>query len=193
MELMSLNSPNPKKRPRSFVKIASVAFHVILILALTYQFTGVGKLTKPPAPRVLTAFAPKQSAAPPQPRKPKIKIIKPKEEPKLAMKTPPPPPPPSVAGDPTGEKDVSVAFALVYPAPDPNLAVLPHGTKGDVLVSITIDETGKVIDGHVDQGLGHGVDEAVLATVMTWSFDPATRADKPIASVQQLLFHFERA
>jgi len=103
------------------------------------------------------------------------------------------PPPPSVAGDPTGDKDVSVALANFYPPPNPDLSALPHGTRGDVLVSITIDETGKVIDGHVDQGLGHGVDEAVLAIVETWTFDPATKADKPIASVQQLLFHFERA
>ncbi len=102
-------------------------------------------------------------------------------------------PPSSAAGDPTGDKDVSVALATVYPAPNPNLSALPHGTKGDVIVSVTIDETGKVVDGHVDQGMGHGVDEAVLAVVMTWIFDPATKADKPIASVQQLLFHFERA
>jgi protein TonB len=103
------------------------------------------------------------------------------------------PPPPSPAGDPTGDKDVTVALALVYPTPNPDLSALPHGTKGDVVVSVTIDETGKVIDGHVDQGLGHGLDEKVLAVVETWVFDPATKADKPIASVQQLLFHFERA
>jgi protein TonB len=190
MELISLNSPDPKKRPMSFIKIASVVLHILLIAALTYQFTGVAKLRKRPAARVLTAYAPHASAAAPAPKRPKI--IKPKEEPKLAMKETPPPPP-SVPGDPTGEKDVTVAMATDFPAPNPNLSVLPHGTKGDVLVSITIDETGKVIDGHVDQGLGHGVDEAVLAVVMTWTFDPATKADKPIASIQQLLFHFERA
>jgi protein TonB len=56
-----------------------------------------------------------------------------------------------------------------------------------------IDEDGKVVDTHVDQGLGHGVDEAVLAVVETWTFTPATKAGKPVASKQQLLFHFERA
>jgi protein TonB len=58
---------------------------------------------------------------------------------------------------------------------------------------IVIDENGKVVDAQVDQGLGHGVDEAVLAVIETWTFYPATRADKPVASKQQLLFHFERA
>jgi protein TonB len=29
--------------------------------------------------------------------------------------------------------------------------------------------------------------------VQTWTFTPATKAGKPVASEQQLLFHFERA
>jgi protein TonB len=189
MEIVSLNTTHRTKR-MSFQRIASVFLHIILLVAITYEFHAVKKLRRPVNARVLTAYAAHQSAAPPRPKRPKI--VKPKEEPKLAMKQEEPPPP-SVAGDPTGDKDVSVALASFYPAPNPDLSKLPHGTRGDVLVSITIDETGKVIDGHVDQGLGHGVDEAVLAMVETWVFDPATKADKPIASVQQLLFHFERA
>jgi protein TonB len=191
MELISITATHPDNRRMSFKKLVSVVLHVLFLVVIVYSFRGVAKVRKAPVARVLTAYAPKPSSAPPRPKRPKI--VKPKEEPKIAMKQPDPPPAPSVAGDPTGDKDVSVAMATDYPAPNPNLSVLPHGTKGDVVVSITIDETGKVIDGHVDQGLGHGVDEAVLATVMTWTFDPATKADKPIASVQQLLFHFERA
>jgi protein TonB len=36
------------------------------------------------------------------------------------------------------------------------------------------------------------VDESVLATVQTWTFKPATKDGKPVASEQQLLFHYER-
>jgi protein TonB len=105
----------------------------------------------------------------------------------------PDPPPPSSGGDPSGETDVTVAMANFDPAPKPDLSTLPHGTHGDVLIDIVIDEDGKVVDTHVDQGLGGGVDEAVLAVIQTWTFTPATKAGKPVASKQQLLFHFERA
>jgi protein TonB len=140
------------------------------------------------AATVILPYAPGHAA---MVQPPKPKVIRPKEQPKLAMKEPDPPPP--SGGDPTGEADVSVAMANFYPAPQPELTALPHGTRGDVVIDIVIDENGKVVDAQVDQGLGHGVDEAVLAVIETWTFYPATRADKPVASKQQLLFHFERA
>ena len=138
---------------------------------------------------MLTPYAPGRTAVV-QPPKPKI--VPPKEEPKLAMKEPEPPPP-SSGGDPSGEADVSIAMANFYPQPKPDLSVLPHGTRGDIVIDIVIDEEGHVVDTKVDQGLGHGVDEAVMAIVETWTFTPATKAGKPVESAQQLLFHFERA
>jgi protein TonB len=189
MELVLLNSTHPDNRRMSFKKIASVVLHVLLIAALTYQFRSVVKARPHRTARILTPYAPGHTAVV-QPPKPKIAT--PKEKPKLAMKEPEPPPP-SSGGDPSGEADVSVAMANFYPPPKPDLSVLPHGTSGDVVINIVIDEDGKVVDTHVDQGLGHGVDEAVLAVVQTWTFTPATKAGKPVASEQQLLFHFERA
>jgi periplasmic protein TonB len=174
----------------SLKKIASGVLHVLLFAALTYQFHVVAKVRRTrPAARMLTPYAPGHIGVV-QPPKPKI--VPPKEEPKLAMKEPEPPPP-SSGGDPSGEADVSVAMADFYPPPKPDLSALPHGTRGDIVVDIVIDEDGKVVDAHIDQGLGHGVDEAVLAVVETWTFTPATKAGKPVASIQQLLFHFERA
>jgi protein TonB len=171
------------------VKIASFALHLVVLAALTYQIPTAIKALPHRDARVLIPYSPGRSAAP-QPPKPKI--IKPKEEPKLAMKEPDPPPP-SNGGDPSGEADVTLAMASFFPTPKPDLAALPHGTSGDVVVDIVIDEQGKVVDSHLDQGLGHGVDEAVLAVIQTWTFWPATKAGKPVASAQQLLFHFDRA
>jgi protein TonB len=188
MELISLHSRHRDSRRMSW-KIASVALHVLLLAALTYEVRGVTKVAKHVTAHVLTPYAPGRTAVV-QPPKPKI--IPPKEEPKLAMKEPEPPPP-SSGGDPSGEADVTLAMASFYPQPKPDLSVLPHGTRGDVLIDIVIDEDGKVVDCHVDQGLGHGLDEAVLAVVQTWTFWPATKAGKPVPSEQQLLFHFERA
>jgi periplasmic protein TonB len=189
MELVSLNATHPDRR-MSFQKMTSIVLHVLFLLAaLPYQFHGVAKVRHDSIARVLTPYAPGHTAAV-QPPKPKI--VPPKEEPKLATKEPEPPPP-SSSGDPSGEADVSVAMADFYPAPKPDLSALPHGTRGDVVIDIVVDEDGKVVDTQVDQGLGHGVDEAVIAVVQTWTFTPATKAGKPVASKQQLLFHFERA
>ncbi len=190
MELISLHQTHPDKRRMSLKKIVSVMLHVALVAALTYQFRGVAaKVRQHRTARVLTPYAPGRTAFV-QPAKPKI--VPPKEEPKLAMKEPEPPPP-SSGGDPSGEADVSVAMANFYPAPKPDLSALPHGTRGDIVIDVVIDEDGKVVDTHVDQGLGHGVDEAVMAVLQTWTFTPATKAGKPVESMQQLLFHFERA
>jgi periplasmic protein TonB len=188
MELASLHSTQSDSRRLSFLKIASVTLHLLLLAAVTYQVRGVANVVRRHRTALrLTPYAPGRTAAA-QPPKPKI--VPPKEAPKLAMKEPEPPPPSS--GDPSGEADVSVAMANFFPTPKPDLSVLPHGTRGDVVIDIVIDEEGKVVDTHIDQGMGHGVDEAVMAVIQTWTFIPATKAGKPVASEQQLLFHFER-
>ena len=188
MELVSLNATHPDNRRMSLKKIGSVVLHVLLLAALTYQVRSVAKVPLHRTARMLKAYAPGRTAAA-QPPKPKI--VPPKDPPKLAMKEPEPPPPTS-SGDPSGEADVSVAMANFFPPPKPDLSVLPHGTRGDVVIDIVIDEEGKVVDTHVDQGLGHGVDEAVMAVDPDLDVYPATKAGKPVASEQQLLFHFER-
>lgn len=189
MELVSLQATHPDSGRMSIHKLVSAVLHVLILAALVYQLHSAAKVLPHPhrTAAVLVPYAPGHQAAPP----PKPKVV-PLEKPKLAAKKPEPPPP-SRGGDPSGESDVSVATADFYPDPKPDLSVLPHGTKGDVLIDIVIDEAGKVVETQVDQGLGHGVDEAVQAVVQTWTFTPATKAGKPVPSKQQLLFHFERA
>ncbi len=189
MELLTLNSMHPDTRRMSSWKTASFAVHVALLVAVALQVPRVATaVRKHSTARILTPYAPGRTAAalPPKP-----KVVRIEEEPKLAMKEPDPPPPSS--GDPSGEADVTLAMASFFPAPKPDLSALPHGTSGDIVVDVTIDEEGKVVDTKVDQGLGHGVDEAVMAVLQTWTFYPATKAGKPVPSIQQLLFHFDRA
>jgi periplasmic protein TonB len=189
MELVFLTSSYPDGPRMSFQKTASVVLHVVLLAALVFQVHNAAKVRlRPRNAVVIVPYAPGHQAAV-QPPKPKIVPL---AKPKLAAKQPEPPPP-SSGGDPSGESDVTVAMANFDPAPKPDLSVLPHGTRGDVLLDIVIDEDGKVVDAQLDGGLGHGVDEAVIAVVQTWTFTPATKAGKPVASKQQLLFHFERA
>jgi periplasmic protein TonB len=67
---------------------------------------------------------------------------------------------------------------------------LPGGIQGDVIVEITIDAQGVVVEEKLLQGLGHGVDERVIAVLHDWRFHPATRNGVPISSKHDVHFHF---
>ena len=67
---------------------------------------------------------------------------------------------------------------------------LPSGVQGDVIVEITIDAQGAVVEEKLLQGLGHGVDERVIAVLHDWRFHPATRNGVAIPSKHDVHFHF---
>jgi len=67
---------------------------------------------------------------------------------------------------------------------------LPGGIQGDVIVEITIDAQGAVVEERLLQGLGHGVDERVIAVLRDWRFRPATRNGVAIPSKHDVHFHF---
>ena len=93
--------------------------------------------------------------------------------------------------DALGSGNVNIALVKSFPSPKPDLSKLPRGVSGDVVVDIVIDETGKVASLTRMKGVGYGVDEVVLSTVKDWVFQPATKDGKPVASEQELLFHYE--
>jgi protein TonB len=95
-------------------------------------------------------------------------------------------------GDARGSGNATVALATFFPTPKPDLSQLPHGTRGDVIIDVVIDEQGRIVETQVAQSLGHGVDETVLATIQTWTFKPATKDGIAVPSQQELLFHYER-
>ena len=94
--------------------------------------------------------------------------------------------------DALGSGDVNIALASYFPTPQPDLSGLPGGTKGDVVLDIVIDSFGKIANVTMASGIGHGVDENVIATVQQWTFHPATRDGQPVASEQELHFHYEK-
>jgi protein TonB len=67
---------------------------------------------------------------------------------------------------------------------------LPSGIQGDVVVEITIDAQGVVVEERLLQGLGHGVDDRVIAVLRDWRFRPATRNGVAIPSKHDVHFHF---
>jgi protein TonB len=96
----------------------------------------------------------------------------------------------SSSNDALGSEDIQIALTTYSPSPKPDLSHLPHGTQGEVVLDVTIDPTGQVADLQILATLGYGVDGAVADTVRTWKFSPATRDGVPVASVQELHFHY---
>jgi len=94
------------------------------------------------------------------------------------------------SNDALGTDDIRIALTTFSPSPKPDLSHLPRGTQGDVVLDITIDPTGQVADLQILQTLGYGVEGVVADTVRTWKFSPATKDGVPVASVQELHFHY---
>jgi protein TonB len=67
---------------------------------------------------------------------------------------------------------------------------LPAGLEGDVIVEITIDDQGMVIEEKLLQGIGHGIDERVIAALRGQRYRPATRNGVAIPSKQDVYRHF---
>jgi periplasmic protein TonB len=152
----------------------------------------------------LPGRAPVQARAPNEKTKPKeatadtLRVAPPKKAdtvtPSPNTSSPVSPQPDSAAGsDSLGSGNINIARASFFPPPKPDLATLPSGTRGDVILEIVIDTAGRIADIKMTSGLGHGIDETVIATVRQWIFQPATRDGQPVASEQELHFHYEKA
>ena len=66
------------------------------------------------------------------------------------------------------------------------------GAEGDVIIEVTIDEQGTIIQKTVIQSLGPKVDAKVLSALANWRFRPATRNGVPIPSKQDVYYHYPR-
>jgi periplasmic protein TonB len=91
-----------------------------------------------------------------------------------------------------GDGNIVIALPKYFPHPAPSLTTLAKGAAGDVILHAVIDEHGRIAELTLMQGLGPAIDDAVIQTVNQWSFVPATKNGVPVASVQELHFHYER-
>jgi protein TonB len=209
----TIGKPITARRRTPNYAIASSLLHLLLIVALIHQRASwVVPIRLPGSPHgtnLLLTYSP--GKAPLQTSTPN-----PKTQPKRAESTAPVPTPvterpkettpspntispastqpDSIAGaDSLGSGNINIALLSYFPTPKPDLSTLPHGTKGDVILDIVIDTTGKIADIKMTSGLGHGIDESVIATIQQWTFHPATKDGQPVASEQELHFHYEKS
>ncbi|HEX8816590.1 MAG TPA: TonB family protein [Terriglobales bacterium] len=87
--------------------------------------------------------------------------------------------------------DVRAAIPEVFPDPAFSAAEQAEAA-GDVIVEVTIDDQGNVAETRLVQGLSPYIDQKVLATIGRWRFLPATRNSVPMASKQDIYYHFPR-
>jgi TonB family protein len=83
--------------------------------------------------------------------------------------------------------------ALPVVSPDPHVAADELGSlQGDVIVEVTIDEKGNIVQKVVVQSLAPAIDSKVLEALDSWRFRPAMRNGVAIASKQDVYYHFPR-
>lgn len=90
----------------------------------------------------------------------------------------------------------SLAGADVRPAlpirgADPQVSPWELREEGDVIIEITIDEAGTIIDKRVLHSMSPAIDQKVLLALESWHFHPATRDGIPIPSKQDVHYHFK--
>ncbi len=151
------------------------------VLMFNYQLLGA-------PPGSTSARAREQAKGPALPRPAKSDLDKAKQLTRAEANTDPG----NAADGSEGDGNITIALVQFHPRPAPDLSTLAPGTSGDVVLDALIDAEGKVANLSVSKSLGPDVDQQVIATVRTWTFTPATRNGTPIASEQELLFHYER-
>jgi protein TonB len=209
----TIGKPVASSRRNPTIAIASALLHIALIAALIHQSAIWITLIRLPGSQhgsnLLLTYSPGRAPVQATASNPKTTPKQAKSTTPLPIQpTPKPTPsttspnssspasaqPDSAAGaDALGSGNINIALASYFPTPVPDLSVLPRGTKGDVILDIVIDSTGKIADVKMTSGLGHGIDESVIATVHQWTFHPATKDGQPVASEQELHFHYEKA
>ena len=84
-----------------------------------------------------------------------------------------------------GRPEILVEVPIPYPEEAKRAAI-----EGDVVLSIDIDETGKVTAAKVLRGPGYGLNEAARDAIFKWKFKPATKSGTPTATTVPFTYHF---
>lgn len=210
--MQSIGTPASPQHRSYRTAALSCALHLAVLATLIHQTRHHFMTVKYPGTAdghnlvlsYLPGRAPKPAVAPPPKAKPlevKSKLALKQEPEKIAptatspnRDSPQSEHPDAASGaDALGSGNITIALAKFFPRPRPDLSSLPEGTRGDVVLDVTIDTSGKISDLKLIKGLSRAVDDFVIATVRQWTFTPASRDGQPIPSEQELHFHYEKA
>jgi TonB family protein len=89
--------------------------------------------------------------------------------------------------------DVRPALPVVSRDPFVSIGEVGEGVEGDVVIEITIDEKGNIVEKKVVKSLNPVVDLRVLAALEGWRFQPATKNGIAIESKQDVSYHYPSA
>ncbi|MFI5116592.1 MAG: energy transducer TonB [Terriglobales bacterium] len=93
-------------------------------------------------------------------------------------------------GSPLTGDEVVPALPEVFPDPPVSRSDIPAGVQGDVIVEVTIDAQGNVVQTRLLQGIGYGIEQKVLSVLQRWHFRPASKDGVTIASQHIVYFHY---
>jgi len=104
----------------------------------------------------------------------------------------------SLAGSPYGSDlngplngdEIRPTLPVIFNDPHVAHSEIPPGVQGDVIVEITIDAEGKVVEEKLVKSFGYGIDEKVITALQAWKFRPATRNGVAIPSKHDVHYHF---
>jgi protein TonB len=82
---------------------------------------------------------------------------------------------------PPGGADTQPEVSSEFKPPYPEEAK-KNDVEGTVVLRITVDENGTVIDAKVVKGLGFGLDEASVAAIRRFKFKPATKGGEAVGT-----------
>lgn len=165
----------------------------------TYQITYIAPGSEDSSADAAQLLPPLTSTTKPRPRRrPQTQAPKPKEQAREVEANAEAADHNSHAGSPLGRMvdgpilghEVHVAYPVVYPDPPVDRAGLPRDLVGDVVIEVTIDTQGNVVETKIVQSIGHGIDEKIEATLRRWHYQPATLDGTPVASRHDVHFHF---
>lgn len=88
-----------------------------------------------------------------------------------------------------GDGPATILFIQSFPANWPQTET--GDLTGDLVIEVQIDENGRVIQTHTRRGIAAPIDDAVVATVREWLFQPAIKDGKAIRSAEELHFRFD--
>ena len=97
----------------------------------------------------------------------------------------------SLTEGPSTGQEIRPALPTTTSEPVTGFEDLQGITEGNVVVEITIDESGNIVAKSIVQSMGAVLDGRVLAALESWHFRPATRDGVPIPSKQDVVYHFK--